>query len=144
MKHSRVARSTATALTTLGVAELRLVAPENLMPEAAEFPGAKRHTALEDGIRGADVIMTLRIQRERMSGAPDPDAFCREWGITEQNLPLAAPGAVVLHPGPDESRRGNLERHRGRTAIGHPAAGAQRGGRAHGRAGYDRAQRAGA
>jgi aspartate carbamoyltransferase catalytic subunit len=100
VKHSRVARSTATALTALGVGELRLVAPENLMPAATEFPGAERHTALVDGIRGADVIMTLRIQRERMSGAPDPDAFCREWGITEQNLPLAAPGAVVLHPGP--------------------------------------------
>ena len=100
VKHSRVARSTATALTALGVEELRLVAPANLMPAAAEFPGAKRHTTLVDGIRGADVIMTLRIQRELMSGAPDPDAFCREWGITEQNLPLAAPGAVVLHPGP--------------------------------------------
>ena len=51
---------------------------------------------------GADVIMALRIQKERMTDAsiPDPDAFCREWGITARNLPLAAPDAVVLHPGP--------------------------------------------
>jgi aspartate carbamoyltransferase catalytic subunit len=100
VKHSRVARSTATALTTLGVGELRLVAPEDLMPDSEEFPGAKRHIVLEDGIRGADVVMALRIQRERMTGAPDPDEFCRAWGITEKNLPLAASGAVVLHPGP--------------------------------------------
>jgi aspartate carbamoyltransferase catalytic subunit len=102
IKHSRVARSTGTALATLGVGELRLVAPASLMPDAHEFPGAKRYTDLADGIRGADVIMALRIQRERMPGStgPDPDAFCREWGITADNLRLAAPGAAVLHPGP--------------------------------------------
>ena len=58
--------------------------------------------ALDDGLRGADVVMALRIQKERMTDAsiPDPDAFCREWGITERNLALAAPGAVVCIPGP--------------------------------------------
>ena len=102
VKHSRVARSAATALTTLQVGELRLVAPASLMPAAEEFPGAKRHVALDDGLRGADVVMALRIQKERMTDAsiPDPDAFCREWGITAKNLALAAPGAVVMHPGP--------------------------------------------
>jgi aspartate carbamoyltransferase catalytic subunit len=102
IRHSRVARSAATALTTLQVGELRFVAPASLMPGADELPEVKRFVSLEDGIRGADVIMALRIQKERMTDAsiPDPDAFCREWGITSRNLPLAAPGAVVLHPGP--------------------------------------------
>ncbi len=102
LKHSRVARSTATALTALRVGELRLVAPESLTLGAEEYPDAKRCASLDDGIRGADVVMALRIQKERMndSSIPDTDAFCREWGITEKNLPLAAPGALVLHPGP--------------------------------------------
>jgi aspartate carbamoyltransferase catalytic subunit len=102
LKHSRVARSTATALTTLQVGELRLVAPESLSLGIDEYPAAGRYASLEDGIRGADVVMALRIQKERMtdSNIPDADAFCREWGITERNLPLAAPGALVLHPGP--------------------------------------------
>lgn len=102
IRHSRVARSTATALSTLGVGELRIVAPPALMPDQDEFIGARRHTVLADGLRGADVVMALRIQRERMAdaNAPDADAFCREWGITSGNLRLAAPDAVVLHPGP--------------------------------------------
>ena len=100
--HSRVARSSGTALASLGVGELRLVAPASLMPDADEFPGSPRFTSLADGIRGADVVMALRIQRERMPAANDldADAFCREWGITADNLRLASPGAVVLHPGP--------------------------------------------
>ncbi len=102
VKHSRVARSAATALGTLGVGQLRIVAPASLMPDADEFPGATRHVALRDGIRGADVIMALRVQRERMAEAniPDADTFCREWGITAESLRLAARDAVVLHPGP--------------------------------------------
>jgi aspartate carbamoyltransferase catalytic subunit len=102
IRHSRVARSTGTALQTLGVGELRLVSPESLMPGAEEFPGAKRHVALDDGLRGADVVMALRIQKERMDTAniPDIDAFCREWGITGDSVKLAHKDAVVLHPGP--------------------------------------------
>ena len=102
VRHSRVARSTGTALQTLGVGELRLVGPEALMPDADEFAGARRCTVLEDGLRGADVVMALRIQRERMdtSQIPDVDAFCREWGITERSIKLAHKDAVVLHPGP--------------------------------------------
>jgi aspartate carbamoyltransferase catalytic subunit len=102
ISHSRVARSTGTALATLGVGELRIVAPQSLMPEADEFAGAKRYTNLGEGIRGADVVMALRIQRERMTeeDAPRGDAFHREWGITSGNLQLARPGAIVLHPGP--------------------------------------------
>jgi aspartate carbamoyltransferase catalytic subunit len=102
ISHSRVARSTATALQTLGVGELRFVSPASLAPETDEFPGAKRCTSLEDGIRGADVIMALRIQKERMdqSQIPDVDAFLREWGITERSIQLAQKDCVVLHPGP--------------------------------------------
>jgi len=102
IKHSRVARSSGTALQTLGVGELRFVSPESLAPEMDEFPGARRCASLEDGIRGADVIMALRIQKERMDQAqiPDVDAFIKEWGITEQSILLAKHDAVVLHPGP--------------------------------------------
>jgi len=102
ISHSRVARSTATALQTLGVGELRFVSPAGLAPEADEFPGAKRFPVLEDGIRGADVIMALRIQKERMDATqiPDMDAFLREWGITERSIQHAGKGAIVLHPGP--------------------------------------------
>jgi aspartate carbamoyltransferase catalytic subunit len=102
IRHSRVARSTGTALQTLGVGELRLVSPASLMPDADEFPGAKRIVTLDDGLRGADVVMALRIQKERMdtSQIPDVDAFCREWGITERSIQLAHKDAIVLHPGP--------------------------------------------
>lgn len=102
IRHSRVARSTGRALLTLGVGELRLVSPGSLMPEEGEFGRASRHTNLADGIRGADVVMALRIQRERMAEADllDPDAFYREWGISTENLRHAKPDAIVMHPGP--------------------------------------------
>jgi len=102
IRHSRVARSTGTALSTLGVGELRLVAPSGLMPEANEIPGARRYTNLAEGLDRADVVMALRIQRERMAELqiPDGDAFCREWGISEDSLRLAAADAIVMHPGP--------------------------------------------
>jgi aspartate carbamoyltransferase catalytic subunit len=100
--HSRVARSTGQALKALGVAELRLVAPEGLMPSEAELPGASRFTSLEEGIRDADVIMTLRIQKERMNAAsiPDTAAYFSQFGLTSKRLALARPDAIVMHPGP--------------------------------------------
>ncbi|MGI9245263.1 MAG: aspartate/ornithine carbamoyltransferase family protein, partial [Steroidobacteraceae bacterium] len=102
VRHSRVARSTGTALQTLGVGELRLVCPAELMPDAGELPGARRCTALDEGLRGADVVMALRIQKERMDTRriPDIEAFLREWGVTERSIQLAHRDAVVLHPGP--------------------------------------------
>jgi aspartate carbamoyltransferase catalytic subunit len=102
VRHSRVARSTGTALRTLGVGELRLVAPAPLMPAETEFAGARRFTVLEEGLRGVDVVMALRIQRERMdtSQIPDVDAFCRQWGITAQSIRYADKKAIVMHPGP--------------------------------------------
>ncbi|HXW09131.1 MAG TPA: aspartate carbamoyltransferase catalytic subunit, partial [Steroidobacteraceae bacterium] len=102
IRHSRVARSTGTALQTLGVGDLRLVSPPSLAPDDDEFLGARRCASLEDGLRGVDVIMALRIQKERMdtSQIPDVDGFLREWGITASTIRHAKPDVVVLHPGP--------------------------------------------
>jgi aspartate carbamoyltransferase catalytic subunit len=102
VRHSRVARSTATALGTLGTTDLRLVAPQALLPEEGEFRGAQRFTRVEDGIAGADVVMMLRIQKERMAQAASLDdaAYFRDFGLTPQRLKLATPSVLVMHPGP--------------------------------------------
>ena len=103
IKHSRVARSTALcALTTLGATDLRLVAPEPLLPSEDEFRGAQRFTRIEDGIAGADVVMMLRIQKERMaqSASLDDAAYFRDFGLDAKRLKLASPSVLVMHPGP--------------------------------------------
>jgi aspartate carbamoyltransferase catalytic subunit len=102
LAHSRVARSAWQAFATLGVGELRIAGPEHLLPPSSEFKGAQRYTDVSRAITGVDVIMTLRIQRERMSVAhiPDDVAYCREFGITSERLKLASPDAIVMHPGP--------------------------------------------
>lgn len=102
IRHSRVARSDWQALRTLGVTELRLVAPPALMPDAGEFAGCARHTRLEEGLKGADVIMMLRIQKERMGEAdlPDGGQYFAAWGLTPKRLTLARPDAIVMHPQP--------------------------------------------
>jgi aspartate carbamoyltransferase catalytic subunit len=102
IKHSRVARSAAQALDTLGVRELRLVGPGTLMPDAAEFPGAMILSDADEGVTDADVVMTLRIQKERMteSDIPDTDEYFRLYGVDERRLALARPDAIVMHPGP--------------------------------------------
>src|SRR5689334_5428029 len=74
VKHSRVARSAWHVLSTLGVGEIRVVAPKALMPEATEFQGCERFASLDSGLAGVDVIMMLRIQKERMATAQIPDA----------------------------------------------------------------------
>jgi aspartate carbamoyltransferase catalytic subunit len=102
IQHSRVARSAHHALRTLGVRELRLVAPPALAPEPAEFDGARLLDDIEAGVAGADVVMCLRIQRERMAASdnPDPADYHRQFGLTPARLALAKPGAIVMHPGP--------------------------------------------
>lgn len=102
IRHSRVARSAAHALETLGVGQLRLVAPQGLMPDDGEMSLAERHTDIERGIRDADVVMTLRIQKERMNAAaiPDEDSYFKQFGLTPDRLALARPDAIVMHPGP--------------------------------------------
>jgi aspartate carbamoyltransferase catalytic subunit len=102
IRHSRVARSTAQALATLGTTELRVVAPKALLPAEDEFRGALRFTRIEDGIAGADVVMMLRIQKERMvqSAALDDAAYFREFGLDAERLKLASSDVLVMHPGP--------------------------------------------
>jgi aspartate carbamoyltransferase catalytic subunit len=102
ISHSRVARSAWHAFTTLGVEELRIAAPADLMPGEREFKGATRFTDIDRAIAGVDVVMTLRIQRERMSGAHIPDelAYHRAFGITAERMAKARAGAIVMHPGP--------------------------------------------
>ena len=102
VKHSRVARSAATALATLGTTDVRLVAPAALLPSEDEFRGTQRFTRIDDGIAGADVVMMLRIQKERMAQAASLDdaAYFRDYGLTAARLKLASPTALVMHPGP--------------------------------------------
>jgi aspartate carbamoyltransferase catalytic subunit len=102
IRHSRVARSAYHVLRTLGVPDLRIVAPEALMPGAEEFAGCSRHTTLEAGIKGADVVMMLRIQKERMGQVdlPDADRYFALYGLTPERLALARPDAIVMHPQP--------------------------------------------
>ncbi|MEX0734186.1 MAG: aspartate carbamoyltransferase catalytic subunit [Steroidobacteraceae bacterium] len=102
IRRSRVARSAHRALATLGVPEIRIVAPPPMMPDAAEFVGARRFEALDQGIAGADVVMMLRIQRERAQGAGPTDlaAYHRDYGLTAARLARANTQAIVMHPGP--------------------------------------------
>ena len=102
IRHSRVARSAARAMSILGVRELRIVAPPALMPDAGEFAGCERFTRLEEGVRDVDVVMMLRIQRERFADADVPagDDYFREYGLTPARLALAKPDAIVMHPQP--------------------------------------------
>jgi len=100
--HSRVARSDIHALTTLGVPEIRAVGPKTLVPADIKEMGVRVCHGMEEGIRGADVIIMLRLQNERMSGAMLPSAgeYFKTFGLTPEKLALAAPDAIVLHPGP--------------------------------------------
>jgi aspartate carbamoyltransferase catalytic subunit len=102
IRHSRVARSSYHVFRKLGVPDLRVVAPEALMPGADEFAGCTRHTSLESGVKGADVVMMLRIQKERMSQAalPDADRYFAMYGLNPERLRLAKPDAIVMHPQP--------------------------------------------
>lgn len=99
--HSRVARSNVALLTLLG-AHVRLVGPPTLMPPEAERWGAEVHCDLRAGITGADVVMMLRLQMERMQGELVPSAreYFRLWGLDREKLALAAAGVRVMHPGP--------------------------------------------
>lgn len=102
IKHSRVARSAIHALSALGVDELRLVGPDALLPSTDEQLPGERYTDLDAGIRGCDVVMMLRIQKERMQAGNIPDfaAYHAQFGLNEQRLKLARPDAIVMHPGP--------------------------------------------
>ena len=100
--HSRVARSDIHALTTLGVPEIRAVGPKTLVPGDLQEMGVRVCHDMAEGIRGADVIIMLRLQNERMSGALLPSAgeFFKTFGLSADKLALAKPDAIVMHPGP--------------------------------------------
>ena len=99
--HSRVARSNILALTALA-AEVRVVAPATLMPAAIERMGVTPFADFDAALDGADVVMMLRLQNERMSGAfiPSTREFHLRYGLTLDRLALAKPDALVMHPGP--------------------------------------------
>ena len=100
--HSRVARSLIHGLTTLGVPEVRVVAPNTLIPTAAANLGVRVYSDMREGVRNADVVVMLRLQNERMRGAllPSPGEFSKHYGLTDEKLALARPDAIVMHPGP--------------------------------------------
>lgn len=102
IRHSRVARSDISALITLGVGELRIVGPNTLIPEDVEALGVKRYDKLDVALRDADVIMGLRLQKERMRTAtvPSSSEFYKHYGLSPERLKLAKPDAIVMHPGP--------------------------------------------
>ncbi len=100
--HSRVARSGIAALRALGCPDIRIVAPRTLLPADADALGAKICYNLAEGIRDCDVVMTLRLQKERMQSAllPSEQEFYRLYGLTSEKLKAAKPDAIVMHPGP--------------------------------------------
>jgi aspartate carbamoyltransferase catalytic subunit len=100
--HSRVARSDIHALTTLGVPEVRAIGPHTLLPGGLEQMGVRVFTNMDEGLKDVDVIIMLRLQNERMSGALLPSAgeYFKSYGLTPERLALARPDAIVMHPGP--------------------------------------------
>ncbi|MEQ1558058.1 MAG: aspartate carbamoyltransferase catalytic subunit [Methyloglobulus sp.] len=100
--HSRVARSDILALNALGVAEVRVIAPKTLLPTKVETLGVNVSHNLVDGLQDIDVIIMLRLQKERMSAAllPSESEYFKCFGLTEQRLKYAKPDAMVMHPGP--------------------------------------------
>ena len=102
VRHSRVARSQIAALRTLGVSDIRLIGPKTLIPHGIEEQGTRIFHDSRRGLDGADVIIMLRLQKERMSGGflPSENEYYRFYGLSPKRLALAAPDAIVMHPGP--------------------------------------------
>jgi aspartate carbamoyltransferase catalytic subunit len=100
--HSRVARSDINALTTLGCAEVRVVGPKTLVPADMAQMGVRVCHTLDEGLRDCDVVIALRLQNERMSGAllPSSQEYFKRFGLTPERLWIAKPDAIVMHPGP--------------------------------------------
>ncbi|MHB1459804.1 MAG: aspartate carbamoyltransferase catalytic subunit [Armatimonadota bacterium] len=101
ISHSRVARSNVWGMSAMGM-NVRLVAPRTLLPRDVERFPAQVSTSLRDGIAGADVVMCLRLQSERMSGGllPSLSEYAQQWGINSDTIKYAQHGALLMHPGP--------------------------------------------
>src|SRR6185295_3109355 len=99
--HSRVARSAMWGLTKLGVS-VTVAGPPTLMPAGVETFGVSIAPTVDDALEGADGVMTLRLQRERMDKGllPSLGEYAREWGLDARRVSLLAPHGVVMHPGP--------------------------------------------
>ena len=100
--HSRVARSQIHALTTVGVPEVRVIAPKTLLPAGVERLGVQVFHEMPEGLRDADVIIMLRLQNERMTGAllASAEEYFKYYGLTPEKLARAKSDAIVMHPGP--------------------------------------------
>jgi aspartate carbamoyltransferase catalytic subunit len=100
--HSRVARSLIHALTTLGTPDVRVIAPNTLLPNGVEQLGVTVFNDMAKGLRDVDVVVMLRLQNERMRGPllPSAQEFFKYYGLTPEKLALAKPDAIVMHPGP--------------------------------------------
>ncbi|MCW8923143.1 MAG: aspartate carbamoyltransferase catalytic subunit [Gammaproteobacteria bacterium] len=100
--HSRVARSQIHALNILNTGNVRVIAPKTLIPTGIEDMGVEVFNNMEDGIRDSDVVIMLRLQKERMQGAllPSEQEYYQMYGLTEKRLGLSKPDAIVMHPGP--------------------------------------------
>ncbi len=102
IRHSRVARSEIHALSTLGVNEIRVIAPLTLLPARVESLGVHVFHDMAEGLKDVDVVIMLRLQKERMQNAllPSEHEFFNLYGLTEEKLALAKEDAIVMHPGP--------------------------------------------
>mgnify|MGYP005992350505 CR=1 FL=1 len=101
IQHSRVARSNISLLNTLG-ARVRIVAPSTLLPSNADRLGVEVYNTMEEGLKDADIVMMLRLQRERMSGSyiPSPREYFHFFGLDHEKMNYAKPDALIMHPGP--------------------------------------------
>ena len=100
--HSRVARSQIQALGILGVPDIRVIGPNTLIPTDVESLGVSAHRSMDSGLKNVDVVIMLRLQRERMTGqliASEQEYF-KTWGLTEDRFQIASKDAIVMHPGP--------------------------------------------
>jgi aspartate carbamoyltransferase catalytic subunit len=102
VRHSRVARSDLHALRTLGAGEIRVCAPQSLLPDAALLQGCTVVPRLDTALEGVDAVMMLRLQRERMDEGrvPSLEQYFADYGLTTARLRQAQPDAIVMHPGP--------------------------------------------
>jgi aspartate carbamoyltransferase catalytic subunit len=102
IRHSRVARSDIHALRALGVTDLRLCAPPQLLPAEDEFPGCRVFHDFDAAIADVDVAIMLRLQKERMERAaiPSEEEYFARYGLSARRLQLARPACLVMHPGP--------------------------------------------
>lgn len=101
IRHSRVARSNILLLNALG-ARVRVIAPSTLLPAGVADLGVEVYTSMKEGLKDVDIVMMLRLQRERMSGAfvPSTREYYRYWGLDAEKLSYAKEDALVMHPGP--------------------------------------------